>query len=279
MDRTNGEFILTTHDGLSLFGRRDTTSCPKGVVVIVHGMAEHYGRYDHVAAFLLKEGYHVYRFDNRGHGKSGGDRGHLEHFFDYVKDLELVYEKAISENPKIPFFTLGHSMGGFISFLFGLDKREGLAGQVFSAAATDYNHELKGIKATLVKKIARLNPKITIKNDLSQKISRNESVVKAYQKDKDVFVKATLGFYRQFLIEGMSYLNKNKKKYQNRCLILHGGKDQIVRTETSQKLFDEIASNDKQLKIYDGLFHEILNEPEQEAVLKDIAEWLNQRVG
>ncbi|MDP3387430.1 MAG: lysophospholipase [Eubacteriales bacterium] len=270
-------FTLTTSDQVKLWGVKSSASDAKAVVVIIHGFAEHLGRYEILTEKLLKSNFNVYRYDNRGHGKSGGKIGHLNDFNDFVTDTDLVVEKATQENPDLPIFMLGHSMGGFIAFLYGLKHGYKLRGQVLSGAATDYNPEIKGMKGTLIKVANKIYPDFMIKNDLSEMISRDREIVRSYQSDPLVFDKATAGFYYQFLIAGTKYLVDRRKDYTCPCLILHGENDKIIEKKVSEKLFEIIASDDKTLKIYEGLYHEILNEPEKELVFGDILEWIEVR--
>lgn len=270
-------FNCTASDQVNLWGVKSLANNAKAVVVLVHGFAEHLGRYDFFTEKLLESDITVYRFDNRGHGKSGGKTGHLNDFKDYVSDTDLIVEKAIEENPNLPIFMIGHSMGGFIAFLYGLKYGDKLRGQVLSGAATDYNPEIQGLKGILIKVANKIYPDLMIKNDLSEMISRDREVVRSYQSDSLVFDKATAGFYYQFLIEGTNYLVVNRHSYTCPCLILHGEKDKIISKDVSEKLFDSIATDDKALRIYEGLYHEILNEPEKELVFADILKWIEAR--
>lgn len=270
-------FNCIASDGVNLWGVKNPAHDSKAVVVIVHGFAEHLGRYDYFTEKLVESDFTIYRFDNRGHGKSGGKTGHLNDFNDYVLDTDLVVEKAIQENPDLHIFMIGHSMGGFIAFQYGLKYGSKLKGQILSGAATDYNKEIQGIKGILIKIASKILPNILIKNDLSDLISRDQQVVKNYRSDPLVFDKATASFYYQFLIAGTNYLIANTKHYTCPCLILHGEKDKIIGKEASEKLFANIASEDKALTVYEGLFHEILNEPEKEKVMGDIIQWINAR--
>ncbi|MBV1758639.1 MAG: lysophospholipase [Dethiosulfatibacter sp.] len=270
-------FNCTAWDHINLWGVKNTAPESKAVVVITHGFAEHLGRYDAFTEKLLESSFTVYRFDNRGHGHSGGKIGHLNDFNDYVLDADLIVDRAIQENPNLPIFMIGHSMGGFIAFLYGLKHGDKLKGQVLSGAATDYNQEVQGVKGILIKIVNQILPNTLIKNDLSELISRDPEVVKSYKSDTLVFDKATAGFYYQFLIAGTKYLIANRNNYTCPCLILHGEKDKIIDKAVSEKLFDSIASIDKELIIYEGLYHEILNEPEKEQVFTDVIKWIDAR--
>lgn len=113
------EEMVAVNGTIELFTKINAVDAPKAVIVIVHGICEHSGRYEHVASHFNRGGFSVYRFDNRGHGRSGGDKGYLDDFQLYIDDADTIVEKAIKENPGIPVFMLGHSMGGFITACFG----------------------------------------------------------------------------------------------------------------------------------------------------------------
>jgi alpha-beta hydrolase superfamily lysophospholipase len=251
---TRKVFSIKTKDNLVLACCKNEVENPKAVFIVVHGFAEHMGRYDYLVKRMNDDGISTYRFDNRGHGKSQGKRGHLENYMDFVSDADMVVDLAIKENP---------------------DK---LQGQVLSGAASYYNEELKGLKGQFMKLANSIKPDFYIKNDLSANLSRDPDVVDRYRKDELVFDKATAGFYYQFLVSGTDYLVKNLPKYEYSCLILHGGSDRIIPKEASINLHDSISSKDKSIKIFPDLYHEILNEKERDEVINYILQWINGRV-
>jgi alpha-beta hydrolase superfamily lysophospholipase len=271
-------FNIKTKDNLVLACCKNEVENPKAVFIVIHGFAEHMGRYDYLAKRMNNDGISTYRFDNRGHGKSQGKRGHLENYMDFVYDADIVVDLAIKENPDKPLYMMGHSMGGFISLLYGITYPDKLQGQVLSGAASYYNEEVKGFKGQFMKLANSIKPDFYIKNDLSANLSRDLDVVDRYRKDELVFDKATAGFYYQFLVSGTDYLMKNLSKYEYSCLILHGGSDRIIPKEASVNLHDSINSKDKSIKIFPDLYHEILNEKERDEVIDYILQWINGRV-
>lgn len=270
-------FKIETSDRINLYGVKSVASDNKAVVVIVHGFAEHLGRYDFLNENLLNSNFTVYQFDNRGHGKSEGKIGHVNDFNDYILDTDMVVEKALKENPNVPLFMIGHSMGGFIAFLYGLRHYDKLSGQILSGAATDYNPEIQGLKGILIKLANLVYPDLLIRNDLSALISRDESVVSSYKSDHLVFDRATARFYYQFLIKGINFLVADRHNYKCPCLILHGEQDRIINKSASEKLYHSVSSEDKTLKIYKNLYHEIFNEPEKSQVISDVLKWIDTR--
>ena len=138
LDRSDDMFnetTLTTFDDIQLYFRKDTpASTPKAAIVIVHGLCEHAGRYDYVTEKLLKKSFVVYRFDHRGHGRSEGQRVFYKDFHDIIEDVHTVIDKVKSENPKLPLFVIGHSMGGFASAAYGTKYPGTVNGFVLSGA-------------------------------------------------------------------------------------------------------------------------------------------------
>jgi len=237
----NTEFI-ETFDSQKLFLRRDLVDDPQAVVIIVHGLNEHQGRYDYFAGRLNGEGFSVYRFDNRGHGRSDGAQSYIEDFNTYLDDADTVYELVKKENPELPIFMLGHSMGGFIAAGYGVKYPDKLTGQILSAAATNELEAFKELEELSLED----NPEMKLPNELGNFVSRSEYVVDDYEKDP--------------------------------VLILHGEGDKIVDPSCSEKFYDLIAAEDKSLKNYPELYHEILNSEEKETVINDILNWLEERV-
>ncbi len=272
------ESIIKTSDGIDVFCKKDIPDNPIAVIVIVHGFAEHLARYDYFVQKLNENQIACYRFDNRGHGKSGGLMLHVESYNDYINDADLIVQKAKDEFPNLPLFMFGHSMGGFITAIYGEKFKDRLDGQIFSGAATDEPPQANPVLKTVINICNALFPKMRIKNDLSALISRDIDVVNKYRNDPLVHDKATARFFKQFIIEGMTYLKNNTKEYKYSCLILHGKEDKLVRYSSSENFYNNISSTDKQIKIYDDLYHEILNEAEKDIVINDILVWINNKV-
>ena len=272
------EFKLIGCKNVELQCDKSIVDNPKGVVVIVHGFAEHYGRYEHFVKKLNDAGFSVYRFDNRGHGRSGGKELDLEDYNDYIKDADTVVNCAIKENPNLPVFMYGHSMGGFITTIYGIDYPNKLKGQIISGAATDEPLQMNGFLRGVINFGYKAFPNMRVKNDLSAFLSRDNSVIEAYRKDPLVKSKPTMKFYKQFSIVGIQYLKANMSKYNYPCLIIHGKEDKIILYKSSENLYNSISSTDKTIKIYDNCWHELINEPEKEEVMEDIVSWLKERV-
>ncbi len=274
MNRLTRESRINVDEGVDLFVSLSPVDDPKAVVIIVHGLCEHSGRYEYVASRLNDFGYAVYRYDNRGHGRSGGEPGYVEDFQLFSDDADWIVGLARQEYPNIPRFMLGHSMGGFIAGAYGVRYPGQISGQVFSGPAVivlpifaeyeSFDFDAEG--------------RTLISNALGDIISRDRQVVQDYADDPLVLKVFSTKLMGEVFIKGATWLMDNMGAYRYPCLILHGGDDQIVLPDASRYLFEHISSADKQLKIYEGLYHEILNEPEKDSVLEDIRQWIEARI-
>ncbi|MTI65513.1 MAG: alpha/beta hydrolase [Firmicutes bacterium] len=269
---------IKSFDDTLLHFIKDEVEESKAVIIIVHGFCEHLGRYEYVTDKLNEFGFSVYRFDNRGHGKSGGKRGYLNNFNDYIKDLDVIVNLANKENPNKSIFILGHSMGGFITSSYGIKYESKINGEILSGAATKRPDILTGIKGRFFKGLNKIVPNLTLKNKLYNKLSRDNKISDDFLKDPLNLKKASLKIHVEFLINGIDWLNDNVHKYNLPCFIIHGGDDKIVNKEASENFYNNISSKDKKLKIYDKLYHEILNENIRDEILEDINKWIEKRI-
>ncbi|MGX7107906.1 alpha/beta hydrolase [Facklamia miroungae] len=271
-DLYNGKiWTLESFDGTKLFASKSLIEDMKAVVVIVHGLAEHSGRYDYVAKKLNEANFGVYRFDHRGHGKSEGERTHFNDYNDLIDDINHVLELAKKENPDLPIFLIGHSMGGFGVTSFGTKYPQKVNGIVSSGALTrDLNNSVKSA-------LTDLDPSTRIPNELGEGVCSVEEVREDYQNDPLNEKSYSIGLAQQ-LAKGLDWLEKHPTDFVDPILILHGEKDGLVSYEDSLKFFKEIESEDKQVKIYGKLFHEIFNEYMKDEVIQDAISWIENRI-
>ncbi len=270
---------LEAFDGTSIRYRVTRVENPRAVLVINHGFAEHVGRYDHVAEYFSKEGgLTVYRYDLRGHGKTEGRKGHIDSYKTFIDDSHSMVELARRENPKKDIFMLGHSMGGLVTCMYGLSYPNSLKGQIFSGAAVNSLPKAKGLNKGLLKLLGTITPRLPMRNVVEDDICTVEEVVRRYKSDPEVLKKADFKFLKEFLVEAPKFVRKNIGSYNYPCLICHGKEDKIVPVDISYYLYDNISSRDKELRVYKGLYHEILNEEEKYQVMEDMLNWLNKRI-
>jgi lysophospholipase len=250
---------------------------PRAVVVIAHGVGEHSGRYAHVAARLVDEGYAVYTLDCRGHGRSEGPRAVIDHIDHAVEDLDELAVLAASEQPGVPLFLLGHSMGGTISVRYALAHQDRLTGLILSAplAALEAASPVTRMIARILSAVAPHLPLFAVDPTL---VSRDPAVVKAYEADPLVHHDRLPARTVAELAGAVQSFPDAVGEITVPTLIMYGSGDHLVPPAGSMMLNDRIGAPDMTLKTYDGLYHEILNEPERDAVMDDMCSWLQGRV-
>lgn len=264
---------LETKDLIKLFYCEDVLTDAKAIVLIVHGVCEHCGRYAYLADELNKSKIGVFRFDLRGHGKSFGERGHISDFLDYSKDVDEFVSLIKQKYPELPIFMLGHSMGAFISVTYALNFPNRINGQVLSGLPA-IDLPLPTIKMLKLLPYNML-PMIRLGNDLGKVVSRDPLVVKSYIEDPLNLKKATIKMSGEMFIKGPIWLYSKAKEYSLPCLLLHGEIDLIVTPASSLWFFNEISSKDKNRITYPELYHEIYNEKEKDIVIADTVKWIN----
>lgn len=259
-----------TTGGLRLFEQRWAPAGPaRAVFAIVHGYAEHSGRYEWTAARLTARGYAVEAVDLRGHGRSDGERVYVNSFEEYHDDVERFLDRVRGRHPGLPLYLFGHSMGGGIVTSFVIARKPAVAGVVLSGSALLSPRPAPPPSAPPAKP-APLP---------ASAISRDPAVVAAYENDPLVYrgaprtdrATAWDGAFR-LVQEGMESITAP-------ILIMHGTADLLTPAEGSRRLHERVSSADKTLKLYEGLYHEILNEPEKEQVVAYLLAWLDQRTG
>ncbi|MBI5668304.1 MAG: alpha/beta hydrolase [Chloroflexi bacterium] len=277
MNHTTG--ALQTPDGISLHTESWLPEGdPKAIVLIVHGLAEHIGRYAHVAAFLVERGYGVYGLDHRGHGKSPGLRAYFESFNQPIADLKQYLDRVKAAHPGKNVFLYGHSLGALLGLAFLLTHQNEVAGAIISGVTLGVEDAQPAPLVAVGAALSRVVPTLpTVPLD-SKGLSHNPAVVAAYDNDPLVHrgnVRARMGNY---IVTVSRAVRRRLHEITLPLLILHGGSDPICPAAGSETLYRGVASSDKTLRIYPDLLHEIHNEPEQATIFAEIAAWLDKRV-
>jgi alpha-beta hydrolase superfamily lysophospholipase len=276
----HSEETVTTRDGLQLYAqtwRPDGEA--SGAVVIVHGFGEHSGRYEHVAGRLVAAGFAVHAYDQRGHGRSEGERAYVTTFRDYLMDLDQFLGSVRAAEAGKPVFLLGHSMGGGVVALYVATRQPEVAGIVLSGAATQPQAGLVNrLLDPTIRLVAKVAPKTPLQALAAADVSRDPEVVTAYEEDELVYH----GPLRFGMIAAFGRATRRIRDdamlIADPILIMHGTEDALVGVDASRTLYEAVSSRDKTLKEYPGLYHEILNEPEQDQVLDDLVAWLYARL-
>jgi len=274
----SNEGKLLSGDGFNLFWKAWIPDAkPKAVIHIIHGYAEHVDRYKNVVDELVPDSYLVIAKDHRGHGRSDGKRGHVKSFEQYIEDERTFYKEIIERDYNgIPYFVLGHSMGSIIALNYAERYQDDINGMILSGTGSKPGKAIAKAKVLLSKIGSRLFPGVHVKSGLPPEfISRDPDVVKAYVDDPLTYDVITPRLAEQMY----TYLDLGFSKAGNiniPVLIQCGSADTSFSGQ--EELYNAMTSNDKTIKIYEGLKHEVYNELEEDRklVLKDLHNWLNE---
>jgi len=251
---------------------------PKAAVVLAHGLAEHSGRYTNVVNHLTARDFAVYGLDHIGHGQSEGTRVYVRQFSDYTDTFASYMEQVRAAHPALPLFLYAHSVGALIAVLYLFDHAVALSGVVFSGSCVKVPSNVSATTVFLAKALSRIAPKLGLSPVDASGISRDPAEVQAYIDDPLVYNGKTTARLASELMKAMLRVSAEASRITLPALIVHGGEDKIIDPDGAQMLHAILGSQDKTLTIYDGLFHEIHNEPEHPQVLSDISAWLEQRL-
>lgn len=274
--------LFTTARGDVLFTQSWTPVSvqTKALIVLMHGLNEHSGRYNHFAKLLNENGFKVYGMDWIGHGGSDGLHGYV-HSLDYaVDDLKAFLGKVLAENPGFPCFCFGHSTGAAIILKALLDPKveTQIKGVVLTSPALHVqpSHPIVTVVAPV---FSLLFPtyQFTAANKKGPPVSRDPEALRAKYSDPLVFtgsIRVRTGYE---ILRISSYLQQNLNKISTPFLVMHGTADTVTDPDGSQRLYDEASSTDKSIKLYEGFLHDLLFEPERDEIAKDIVDWFNSR--
>jgi alpha-beta hydrolase superfamily lysophospholipase len=252
---------------------------PKAVSLIVHGLAEHSGRYRSVVNYFVPLGYAVYGIDHLGHGKSDGIRVYVERFDDYINTLKIYFDMIQRWQPDHPIFLVGHSMGGLISAVYLLDHQADLAGAVLSGPAVKIPKHVTPAMLFVGKMLSSLIPKFGLLPLDAAGVSRDPLVVQAYVNDPLVHRGKATARLAAEMVKAMQTISGQAARITLPILIVQGSADRLVDPAGAQMLYDAVSSVDKEIRIYDGFYHEVFNEPEHGKVLRDVEIWLEAHLG
>ncbi|MGI6740248.1 MAG: lysophospholipase [Brevefilum sp.] len=247
----------------------------KAGIIIVHGLGEHSGRYSNVVNHMLPRGYALYGFDHIGHGKSGGQRELVESFADYTDTLTTFAGMVKAWLPDKPIFLLGHSMGGLITSYYLLDHSDAFRGAVISAPAITVPDNINQGTIAIAKLLSKIAPKMGMMQLDANEISKDPEVVRIYLEDPLVFTGKTPVRLMAEMLKAMIRVDAEMEKISLPIIIVQGSRDTLALPVGAEKLSQRAGSEDKTLKVYEGLYHEVFNEPERDRVLEDVAEWLD----
>ena len=270
------------NDGITfqVQGWEPDTKKPKALVALVHGLGEHVGRYVHVGKALTDAGYALVGFDLRGHGRSGGARGHAPSLDAYMQDTRQFFKFLVQRYPDIPHFLYGHSLGGLLVLSYAIQYSNGLKGVMVTDAALRSALQEQKARVAMAKILGSIAPAMTIPSGLdAQALSHDPVVIQTYINDPLVHDKTSMGLGKSVLT-AIDLCFTRAKEFVPPLLIMHGKADKITFPSGSED-FASLAretNRDVTLKLWDDMYHEIHNEPGQAEVFKLMIEWLDKHL-
>ena len=276
MTREQGRF--TGAGGLRIFWQ---SWCPetaaRAVIVIAHGASEHSGRYEHVAARLVADGHAVYAIEHRGHGRSEGPRALIDRMDRAVEDLDALIVLAVGRHRDTPVFLLGHSMGATLSLCYALRRQDRLSGLILSGPLAALEPPPAPARA-IARALSALTPGLGIVAIDPNLVSRDPAVVAAYVADPLVHHGRLPARTVTELADAIRSFPERVAAITIPTLLMYGTADGLCPPAGSMMLEQQLGATDKTVRAYEGLHHEILNEPEQDQVLDDMSAWLAAHV-
>jgi alpha-beta hydrolase superfamily lysophospholipase len=274
VEHKEGQF--TGAKGLEIYWQSWQDAAPmRAVVVISHGAGEHSGRYQRVALALAELGYPVYALDHRGHGRSEGRRALVDRLDNAAADLDVLIDLARREHPDVPLFLLGHSLGGTIALCYALRHQDKLDGLILSGPVAVIDLPPAPVRLA-VKALSAVAPWMPVLGVDPAVVSRDPGEVEAYRTDP-------LVHHGKLPLRTVAEIAAATEAFPEQVgsltlpiLLVHGSEDRLAPVQGSRMVYERVSSEDKTLEIYDGFFHEVLNEPPEDRarVLADIVTWL-----
>lgn len=273
MDKSTGKL------GSGLFYRSwPVADQASAVVLISHGLGEHSGRYEHVAAAFNAAGLHVFALDHLGHGQSPGKRAFVSRFSELTDGVAELRTHIAHEYPSMPVYLVGHSLGGLIAASTVLGAAQDYAGLLMTGPALGVPTPPPAWQVLLLRVFSAVAPGLKALALDANAICRDPAVVEDYVADPLVHHENIPARMVVSLFDEGARVMASAKDISLPVLLLHGAKDQLTSASASTEFVDMLASSDKQCTIYDGMYHELFNEPEQEAIIKTCCEWITTRL-
>ncbi len=269
------ETFIESDDGIRLFVRRWDAERPRASCILVHGIAEHSGRYEGLARALTERGLSVWAMDNRGHGRSGGARCDCTGLENYTSDLGKLIAHIQAEAPSPTRLLIGHSLGGLICLDYAAHHPEELRGVAVSSPALKLALHLPKIKVIAAETLNHYLPTTHIPNGVDPHfLSRDPNVVEAYKRDP-LIDRSLTARCAVALRDAMAASMSLADKIQIPMLILQAGEDRVCDPAAAAAFAQKARRELVTFKRYDGFYHELFNEPEKERVIADLAAWAN----
>jgi len=279
-DYTHATGTIIGKDGFEIFFQSWIARKPEGVLVIAHGLGEHSGRYANLINALSGKGVHVYALDHRGHGMSAGKRGHVNSFSEYTDDLKIFMNIVKNYHPDLPVILLGHSMGGVIAFSYALAYPNDINALILSSAGLIPAVEPPAVKAKMALFFSKILPGVAVSNELdAEQISHDRKTIDTYISDPLVHDRITFKWFSEFVAEEQKCMD-HAADLNMPLLVFHGTDDRICDFSGSILTHEKASSKDKTIHLFEGLYHETMNEVEFERakVLDMVSTWITKHI-
>ncbi len=275
-ERETGTFI--GKGGVEIFFRKWICKKPRAILVVIHGVGEHSGRYGNILDELKNKKISLYSFDLRGHGRSGGKKGHIDRFTDYTDDIGIFIKLVRGEQEKLPILMLGHSMGGLIALKYALDHQEDIKGLILSSPYLKTAMEVPGWKVFMGRLLSGIVPGLSMPTGLDpREISSDRETVDNYAEDPLVHSLVSARWFTETTAAREECITRGSE-LKIPLLLFHGKEDGIVDYRGTEEFFKNCNPKNSTLRLFEGLRHETMNEvePERKKVLKMVSAWLEK---
>jgi alpha-beta hydrolase superfamily lysophospholipase len=260
--------------GIEIFFQCWTVDSPKALLLLLHGLGEHSGRYMNIINELKNSRVSIFAMDHRGHGKSSGRRGYTSSFGDYIYDIRSFAELIRHENCRAPLFVLGHSLGGIMAAKFALEYPEDCDGLILSSPAFVPSIKFPKWKIALSGVISKYLPGLAMSNGINpSELSTDQNAVEAYENDPLVHDRATARLYTETMAAASCCLD-HAGSLSMPLLVFHGECDSIISPSGSERFFKASSSVKKEIIIFKGMFHETMNEADFTKVTSSVKTWI-----
>ena len=275
--KTEGSF--KNKDAQNIIYKAFLSGKPGAAIVFVHGLGEHSAKYDYFGERAYERGITFFAYDQRGHGRSDGSRCHVDRFDDFVEDLRQFVEIAKAESLRDEVFIVGHSMGGLAALIFSIKYGDRIKGVIASAPVLRLVKPPCRIEAGMVKLFSRLCPRLTTPSRIPfEYLSHDKELIRETKDDK--YSHRILSFRLFTEMEGgMKYALENAPAINIPVLLLHGTGDKVTDVSGMSDFYDKVISGDKEIKLYEGLYHELLRETKRREIIDYILDWIAKRTG
>jgi acylglycerol lipase len=248
----------------------------RAVLVIHHGLKDHSKRYGDFANRLTKQGFAVYAYDMRGHGRSSGPRARLDNFNDLIEDLDIFLGRVRQQEPNTPIFLLGHSVGGAVVTLYTLEKQPNLAGLIVMAPAIRIDRQ--PLEAGILPVAGTLLPNFPALDTPDRLFSRDPQVVQEMGTDPYIYHERGPARTGKGLIQALATIWAKADELKVPILGMHGTADELTDPRGTVELLQRSHSTDQSMLLYQGLYHDLIHEPEREQVMTDCEQWLQAHI-